>query len=103
MASPAISIADLPSNRPNGCRPTPMMATSFMSATPPHRSALHRRRRGSRYSSRLLEFFDTVPVHADLHQDDFGVLRRLRGPGRNEWFVVELDGPAHDFERLSAA
>src|SRR3954447_12475704 len=30
MASTPISIADLPSKRPNGCRPTPMMATSFM-------------------------------------------------------------------------
>src|SRR6185312_3604459 len=30
MASTPISIADLPSNRPNGCSPTPMMATSFM-------------------------------------------------------------------------
>src|SRR6201990_2134187 len=30
MASTPISIAVLPSNLPNGCRPTPMMATSFM-------------------------------------------------------------------------
>src|SRR5215212_9557857 len=30
IASTPISIADLPSNRPNGCSPTPMMATSFM-------------------------------------------------------------------------
>ena len=28
-----IAIADLPSNRPNGCRPTPMMATSVMGRT----------------------------------------------------------------------
>ena len=33
MASTPISIADLPSNRPNGCRPTPMMATSFIEAS----------------------------------------------------------------------
>src|SRR5215207_1222291 len=31
MASTPIAIADLPSKRPNGCRPTPMMATSFIS------------------------------------------------------------------------
>src|SRR6478609_2364108 len=30
IASTPISIADLPSKRPNGCRPTPMMATSFI-------------------------------------------------------------------------
>src|SRR6478735_9660328 len=30
MASTPISMADLPSNRPNGCRPTPMIATSFV-------------------------------------------------------------------------
>ena len=29
MASTPISMADLPSKRPNGCSPTPMMATSF--------------------------------------------------------------------------
>ena len=33
MASTPICMADLPSNRPNGCRPTPMMATSFISCS----------------------------------------------------------------------
>src|ERR1700730_12803982 len=30
IASAAICMADLPSKRPNGCRPTPMIATSFV-------------------------------------------------------------------------
>ena len=34
MASTPISIADLPSNRPNGCSPTPMIATSFIWTIP---------------------------------------------------------------------
>src|SRR5215813_12488241 len=33
IASAPISMADLPSKRPNGCRPTPIMATSFISAS----------------------------------------------------------------------
>src|SRR5215831_8639359 len=32
-ASAPISIADLPGNRPNGCRPTPMIATSGTGAS----------------------------------------------------------------------
>src|SRR5271155_6284137 len=112
MASAAISIADLPSKRPNGCRPAPIIATSFMSVdplprkreAPPHRClALHRRRRGSRDSSRFLQFGDAVPAHADLHQHQLGVLRRLRSACGHQRFVVELNGTAHDFERRAAA
>src|SRR6516165_11253228 len=103
IASAPISIADLPSNRPNGCRPTPITATSFISAAPPHRFALHRRRRGSRDGSRFLEFGDAVPIHAELHQDDFGVLGGLWRAGGHQRLVIELDRSAHDAERLSAA
>ena len=34
IASTPIAIADLPSKRPNGCRPTPMMATSLVMCVP---------------------------------------------------------------------
>src|ERR1700757_4538512 len=103
IASAAISIADLPSKRPNGCKPTPMTATSFMRAAPPLRFAQHRRRRGSRYSPRFLEFGDAVPVHAELHQHDLGVLGCLRRACCHQRLVVELDGSAHDAKRLPTA
>src|SRR5215212_4159752 len=90
MASTPISIADLPSNRPNGCSPTPMMATSFTRL--PFCSPIWFARlrssclvlefpllechfagsRGSGDGAGVLEFLDAVPLHAEFHQDDLG-------------------------------
>src|SRR5262249_57860103 len=45
---------------------------------------------------------DAVPVHAEFHQHQLGVLGRLRRTRRLERLVVELHRPAYDLERLAA-
>ena len=50
----------------------------------------------------FLELRNPVPVQAEIHQHEFGVLGRLGGPRGHQGLVVELDRPANDFERRSA-
>src|SRR3954471_23903838 len=121
MASTPISIADLPSNRPNGCSPTPMIATPFI-ATSFLVTRLVRetefqhpctRTSGAGIPFRgshdlgdragVLELFDTVPIHPELHQHDFGVLGRLWRTRRLQRLVVELNWAADHLERLAPA
>src|SRR4051812_44780253 len=62
IASSPISIADLPGNRPNGCRPTPMIATSSIG------SSLRRSSRGRGGRGEGVDH-DLVPVVIDAERD----------------------------------
>src|SRR5262249_8892516 len=92
-ASDAISIAGFSPNRPNGCKPTPMMATSFISKLLDRsRNAGSDRREGDGHD--LVPFVvDEEGNHAelDLHADT-DVLGVLLGEARfNSYVVAEFD------------
>src|SRR5688572_16835323 len=94
MASAPISIADLPSNRPNGWRPTPMMATSFIS---PSRHGPERPR-----DDLVAVLVDEERHHRqlDLHAEPQLGGIALGQPRLDPHHVAELDQP--DAERLEA-
>src|SRR6185312_15999418 len=90
MASAPICIAVL-SNRPNGCRPTPMIATSFMRPTPSSRSD---RREGERHD--LVAFLVGGKRHhrqLEIHAEPqlFGIV--LGEPALDPDHVAELNQP----------
>src|SRR5690606_6689465 len=72
-ASAAMSMADLSPKRPKGCSPTPMIATSFTSATS---LAVHRREREGQHLGAVVVGAERHDLELDLHADaePFGVV-----------------------------